>query len=136
MLEVSAIAVQLSRSSNFAAGSPPSLKVNVVRVFERDCPEGEPRAPFVRQPTSATSRVRAPSRFGVAVGLITDVDRSDVLTPFTHSVFNIVGKIPIVDVTCRIFQPRRAAHGHADNSPLRGGLLTACRRGAYGVSRI
>jgi hypothetical protein len=40
-LEVSATAVQLSRSSNFAAGSPPSLKVNVVTVLERDCPHGE-----------------------------------------------------------------------------------------------
>ena len=40
-LEVSATTVQLSRSSNFAPGSPPSLKVNVVTVLERDCPEGQ-----------------------------------------------------------------------------------------------
>jgi hypothetical protein len=40
-LEVSATAVQLSRSSNFAPGSPPSLKVHVVTVLERDCPKGE-----------------------------------------------------------------------------------------------
>jgi hypothetical protein len=40
-LEVSATAVQLSRSSNFAPGSPPSLKVHVVTVLERDCPNGE-----------------------------------------------------------------------------------------------
>lgn len=33
--------VQLSRSSNFAPGSPPSLKVNVVTVLARDCPEGQ-----------------------------------------------------------------------------------------------
>lgn len=38
-LEVSAMAVTLSRSSNFAPGSPPSLKVNVVTVLERDCPK-------------------------------------------------------------------------------------------------
>lgn len=40
-LAVSAMAVELSRSSNFAPGSPPSLKVNVVTVTERDCPGGE-----------------------------------------------------------------------------------------------
>jgi len=40
-LEVSAIAVTLSRSSNFAPGSPPSLNVNVVTVVERDCPKGQ-----------------------------------------------------------------------------------------------
>ena len=40
-LEVSAMAVTLSRSSNFAPGSPPSLNVNVVTVVERDCPEGQ-----------------------------------------------------------------------------------------------
>jgi hypothetical protein len=40
-LEVSATTVQLSRSSNFAPGSPPSLKVHVVTVLERDCPKGE-----------------------------------------------------------------------------------------------
>jgi len=40
-LQVSATTVQLSRSSNFVPGSPPSLKVNVVTVLERDCPKGE-----------------------------------------------------------------------------------------------
>ena len=40
-LAVSAMSVELSRSSNYAPGSPPSLKVNVVTVTERDCPEGE-----------------------------------------------------------------------------------------------
>jgi len=40
-LQVSASTVQLSRSSNFAPGSPPSLKVNVVTVLERNCPKGE-----------------------------------------------------------------------------------------------
>lgn len=41
MLDVSAMPVELSRSSNFAPGSPPSLKVNVVTVMERDCPKGD-----------------------------------------------------------------------------------------------
>ena len=41
LLEVSARSVELSRSSNFAPGSPPSLKVNVVCVTERDCPRGQ-----------------------------------------------------------------------------------------------
>jgi hypothetical protein len=40
-LDVSATAVELSRSTNFAPGSPPSLKVNVVTVTERDCPRGQ-----------------------------------------------------------------------------------------------
>jgi len=40
-LAVSAMAVELSRSSNFAPGSPPSLKVNIVTVTERDCPKGD-----------------------------------------------------------------------------------------------
>jgi hypothetical protein len=40
-LEVSAMAVELSRPLIFAPGSPPSLKVNVVTVTERDCPRGE-----------------------------------------------------------------------------------------------
>jgi hypothetical protein len=40
-LDVSAMAVELARSSNFAPGSPPSLKVHVVTVMERDCPEGD-----------------------------------------------------------------------------------------------
>ena len=40
-LEVSATTVTLSRSSNFAPGSPPSLKVHVVTVLERDCPKGQ-----------------------------------------------------------------------------------------------
>jgi hypothetical protein len=40
-LEVSAMEVELARSSNFAPGSPPSLKVHVVTVMERDCPEGD-----------------------------------------------------------------------------------------------
>jgi hypothetical protein len=40
-LQVSASTMQLSRSSNFAPGSPPSLKVNVVTVLERNCPKGE-----------------------------------------------------------------------------------------------
>jgi hypothetical protein len=31
----------LSRSNNFASGSAPSLKVNVVTVTERKCPKGE-----------------------------------------------------------------------------------------------
>ena len=41
MLEVSATSVELVRSSNFAPGSPPSLKVNVVAVTERHCPKGQ-----------------------------------------------------------------------------------------------
>jgi hypothetical protein len=41
MLEVSATSVELLRSSNFAPGSPPSLKVNVVAVTERHCPKGQ-----------------------------------------------------------------------------------------------
>jgi len=40
-LDVSAMVVELARSSNFAPGSPPSLKVHVVTVMERDCPEGD-----------------------------------------------------------------------------------------------
>jgi hypothetical protein len=40
-LQVSASTMQLSRSNNFAPGSPPSLKVNVVTVLERNCPKGE-----------------------------------------------------------------------------------------------
>jgi hypothetical protein len=40
-LDVSAMAVELARSSNFAPGSPPSLKAHVVTVMERDCPEGD-----------------------------------------------------------------------------------------------
>jgi hypothetical protein len=40
-LDVSAMAVELARSSHFAPGSPPSLKVHVVTVMERDCPEGD-----------------------------------------------------------------------------------------------
>jgi hypothetical protein len=40
-LDVSAMAVELARSSNFAPASPPSLKVHVVTVMERDCPEGD-----------------------------------------------------------------------------------------------
>jgi hypothetical protein len=36
-----AMAVELARSSNFAPGSTPSLKVHVVTVMERDCPEGD-----------------------------------------------------------------------------------------------
>jgi hypothetical protein len=40
-LDVSAMAVELARSSNFSPGSPPSLKVHVVTVKERDCPEGD-----------------------------------------------------------------------------------------------
>jgi len=40
-LDVSATAVELSRSNNFASGSAPSLKVNVVTVTERKCPKGE-----------------------------------------------------------------------------------------------
>jgi hypothetical protein len=40
-LQVSASTMQLSRSSNFAPGSPPSLKVNVVTVLECNCPKGE-----------------------------------------------------------------------------------------------
>jgi hypothetical protein len=40
-LEVSATSVELSRSSNFAPGSPPSLRVNVVVVRERNCPKGQ-----------------------------------------------------------------------------------------------
>jgi hypothetical protein len=35
------MSVELSRSSNYAPGSPPSLKVNIVTVTERDCPGGE-----------------------------------------------------------------------------------------------
>lgn len=42
-LEVSATTVELSRGSIFAPGSPPSLKVNVVTVLERGCPESEQR---------------------------------------------------------------------------------------------
>jgi hypothetical protein len=41
MLEVSAIPVELVRSSNFAPGSPPTLKVNVVAVTERESPKGQ-----------------------------------------------------------------------------------------------
>jgi Transposase DDE domain len=40
-LAVSAMAVELCRSSNFAPGSPPSLRVNIVTVTERDCPKGD-----------------------------------------------------------------------------------------------
>jgi len=38
--EVSAIAVELVRSTIYAPGAPPSLKVNVVTAVERDCPRG------------------------------------------------------------------------------------------------
>lgn len=37
-LAVSAATVELRRSNNFVPGSPPSLRVNVVTVTERDCP--------------------------------------------------------------------------------------------------
>jgi hypothetical protein len=40
-LDVSAMAVELSRPGIFAPGSPPSLKVNVVTVTECDCPRGQ-----------------------------------------------------------------------------------------------
>lgn len=39
-LAVSAISVNLRRSSNYAPGSPPSLPVNVVTVREMNCPSG------------------------------------------------------------------------------------------------
>ena len=39
-LEVSAIAVEVKRSTNFIPGAPASLKVNVVTAVERDCPAG------------------------------------------------------------------------------------------------
>jgi hypothetical protein len=39
-LEVSAMAVELARSNNFAPDSPPSLDVHVITVMERDCPKG------------------------------------------------------------------------------------------------
>jgi hypothetical protein len=39
-LSVSAVAVELLRSNNFAEGSPPSLKANVVTVRETGCPRG------------------------------------------------------------------------------------------------
>jgi len=39
-LSVSAIALEIRRSNNHSPGVPPSLKVNVVTVTERGCPEG------------------------------------------------------------------------------------------------
>jgi len=39
-LAVSAVAVELQRSNNYAEGSPSSLKVNVVTVRETGCPPG------------------------------------------------------------------------------------------------
>jgi hypothetical protein len=61
-LEVSAMAVELTRSSNFAPGSPPSLKVHVVTVMERDCPEGdEPIAWYLvtNEPIATSEQVAA-----------------------------------------------------------------------------
>jgi len=47
-LSVSAVAVELQRSNNYAEGSPPGLKVNVVTVRETGCPAGvEPSAWFL-----------------------------------------------------------------------------------------
>jgi hypothetical protein len=40
-LVVSARSVELMRSSNFAPGSPTSLRMNVVAVTERNCPKGQ-----------------------------------------------------------------------------------------------
>lgn len=59
-LDVSAMAVELVRSSNFAPGSPPSLKVYVVTVVERDCPKATSRSPGTSSPTSR-SRPRSKS---------------------------------------------------------------------------
>jgi hypothetical protein len=61
-LDVSAMAVELSRSSNFAPGSPPSLKVNVVTVLEHDCPKGEQPIEWylvTNEPIDTTEKVAA-----------------------------------------------------------------------------
>jgi hypothetical protein len=60
-LDVSAMTVELSRSSNFAPGSPPSLKVNVVTVLEHDCPKGEPIEWYLvtNEPIGTTEQVAA-----------------------------------------------------------------------------
>lgn len=39
-LDVSAMSVEIERSTNYIPGAPPSLKVNVVTAVERDCPRG------------------------------------------------------------------------------------------------
>jgi hypothetical protein len=61
-LNVSAMEVELARSSNFAPGSPPSLKVHVVTVVERDCPKGdEPIAWYLvtNEPIATSEQVAA-----------------------------------------------------------------------------
>jgi Transposase DDE domain len=61
-LAVSAMAVELSRSTNFAPGSPPSLKVNIVAVTELDCPKGdEPIAWYLvtNEPIATAEQVAA-----------------------------------------------------------------------------
>lgn len=57
-LAVSAVAVELQRSNNYADGSPPSLSVNVVTVRETGCPRGvEPIVWFLV--TTEPTRTRA-----------------------------------------------------------------------------
>lgn len=61
-LDVSAMAVELSRSSNFAPGSPPSPKVNVVTVLEHECPKGEQPIEWyllTNEPIGTTEQVAA-----------------------------------------------------------------------------
>lgn len=63
-LNVSAMEVELARSSNFFRGSPPSPKVHVVTVAERNCPEGdEPIAWYLvtNEPIATSEQVAAGS---------------------------------------------------------------------------